>query len=645
MFVQIEEDGLLLNSPLTAMEDTGGNQNGPHRFGSGSGAKCAKQRIWQSDADKKPTLLLDYGTMDSLSQATRKRPMNTKRFAGMIGMLAAVALGVLGVDHWTKNAKAQQTITPMQVAANEPRPSTPTGTNSTIHFQVAPVDGPPAPVVIPKESAPPPLLSTGELEKKLKESIEKLERALPSLPSGEESASPPPVAPLPALPDPPKPNTDLPPAPISKNADTQVPSTPVIPSPTSGERTKNPETPKLPALPDVDATEKDKSAPGIAPAAAPPPRVVSVPLKINEEAPRPLSPSVAPQVNSGASGDTVPMKIAVPMSEPAPLRNVSANVASQEDFQKRLTDLEMKHLKEIVAELAQRMQEMPQGEERRKVELDHTRHSERLTRLMKAAETIARRANDLTGKSVDGDSPWTMHVETVGGKTVLQAIVHRKARFKVTCDRLDLQTPRGTLLAVGQVQIAGEGFMGACERLSIPLHDDRLILEGNAQVGVRTQPMAIVSEGKESLPPLVTEPRRQDESGSSTVPVLHLKGDYLDLRWNDLMSAPGSARIDELQPTTIRATPGPMVKVAYNSPARDEKWSAWGTLLAMPAEKNGSRQYVIQTREGQILAFVRAPANLSLHDYIGKRVSVFGASTREEGRSAPTFSVSHVAWE
>src|SRR5512139_4015219 len=117
--------------------------------------------------------------------------MNTKRFAGIVGMLAAVTLGVLGIDRWTKDAKARQTITPMQVASSEPRPAAaPSGPTSTIHFQVAPTEEPLPPVVIPKESAPPPLLSTGELEKKLKESIEKLERVLPSLPSGEESAAP-----------------------------------------------------------------------------------------------------------------------------------------------------------------------------------------------------------------------------------------------------------------------------------------------------------------------------------------------------------------------------------------------------------------------------------------------------------------------
>jgi hypothetical protein len=263
---------------------------------------------------------------------------------------------------------------------------------------------------------------------------------------------------------------------------------------------------------------------------------------------------------------------------------------------------------------------------------------------MKAVEwSIARRLDDRTGPA---ESPWTMNLETADGKTVLQAMVHRKARFKIVCERLDLQTPRGTLLAVGQVQISGEGFQASCERLSIPLNDDRLVLEGNAEVNVRTQPMALIQEPKDGKPPIV-ESRRPDEKPGSAVPILHLKGDHLDLRWVDIVPSSFSTRADDAQPLPARATTGPVVKVGYNSTS-EEKWSAWGVLLALPAspdDKNGPKQYVIQTREGQILAFVRAPANLSLTEYIGKRVSVFGMPTRESGRTAPTFTASHVAWE
>ncbi|GEM_PF-4234350 len=558
--------------------------------------------------------------------------MNTKRFAGMIVILALVTLGVLGVDRWTKDAKARQTIAPMQVASINPQLVTPTGPSSTVHFQFEPGQAPLPPIVLgkdsdppplppialPKESDPPPLISTGELEKQLKESINNLNKVLPRLAGGEESAAPPPLPPLPQ-------ESQV----FGQEKKITLPQAPSILD------AKDPSVPMLPAANQIGVPPSE---------VAPPP---SPPKGLDPIAPKPLSPSF-----------TTPPPVVENYDRGAFSKN-AATISSQGDFQKRLADLEMKYLNDMIIELDRRMQQMPLSEERRKVAMDHQRYSGRLMRMMKAADMVVDRHIAQTGGVKVGmtDSPWTMHLESVDGKTVLQAIVHQKAKFKVVCDRVDLQAPRGTMLAVGHVQLSGEGFMGACERLSIPLHDDRLILEGNAEVGIRTQPMALIDERKEGVPPLV-EPRKVEEQTLSAVPILHLKGDHLDLRWSDLQpTTPAYTRPD---PTNhpferggaggapmIKGTPGPLVKVAFNSPA-NEKWSDWGTLLALPVApgaKNAPRQYAIQNREGNILAFVRAPANMSLQEYIGKRVSVFGLPTREDGRTVMTFSVSHVAWE
>ncbi len=54
--------------------------------------------------------------------------------------------------------------------------------------------------------------------------------------------------------------------------------------------------------------------------------------------------------------------------------------------------------------------------------------------------------------------------------------------IKITCDQVDLRTQNGLFLASGQVAISGESFECLCERLTIHLHEDRLMLDGKAQV-------------------------------------------------------------------------------------------------------------------------------------------------------------------
>ena len=550
--------------------------------------------------------------------------MNTHRLAGLIGLLAVVTLGVIGIDRWTKDAKARQKISPTQAAASETKQALPFAPSSTIHFQVDPQETPLPPIVLPmeneppalpptvspKESEPPPLISTGELEKQLKESIDNLQKVLPKLPGGEESATLPPPEPAKAS----EPEKKAPPP-----ADEKLSVPPAPPPPLTNV--------EVPLNPNV----------GPAPVAPPLPAPPTEP-----EARKPLDPPANVSQLTPLTGG---------------VRNAAA-IASQDDLQKRLADLEIRYLKDMVAEFDRRMQQMPMGELRRKTALDHQRYSDRLARMLKAAEMVVTHRVEQAGGIKDGitDSPWTMHLEAVDGKTVLQVVVHRKARFKIVCDRLDLQAPRGTMLAVGSVQLSGEGFQGACDRLSIPLHDDRLILEGNAEVGIRTQPLALIDESREGLPPLV-DPRRLDERSSSAVPILHLKGDHLDLRWSDMQSGiPGSTRSDAPHKATIRATPGPMVKVAFNSAAEaQERWSEWGTLQMTAQKKDGRPVYIVADRQGKPLAFVHTPAGMSLAEYVGKRISVFGLQNstderygqelRADGRPVPTFTASHVAWE
>jgi hypothetical protein len=78
--------------------------------------------------------------------------------------------------------------------------------------------------------------------------------------------------------------------------------------------------------------------------------------------------------------------------------------------------------------------------------------------------------------------PWTLRVEIVKGRTLLTAQTGQEVQFRVSCDTLDLHSPRGDIKAAGNVQVDSEGMKGQCEQLSIAWQADQIVLEGNAVV-------------------------------------------------------------------------------------------------------------------------------------------------------------------
>src|SRR5206468_2997174 len=88
-------------------------------------------------------------------------------------------------------------------------------------------------------------------------------------------------------------------------------------------------------------------------------------------------------------------------------------------------------------------------------------------------------------------SPWSFHVVVVDNQSVVTATVNMKHSFRIVCKHLDLQTEQGTLKAKGNVQISGDSLEGTCANLSIPLTDDRLVLEGSAEVRIRKTFLAV----------------------------------------------------------------------------------------------------------------------------------------------------------
>jgi hypothetical protein len=81
-----------------------------------------------------------------------------------------------------------------------------------------------------------------------------------------------------------------------------------------------------------------------------------------------------------------------------------------------------------------------------------------------------------------GPCPWTLRLEIVKGKTRLTAAIGKKVQFRVICDKLNLQAPRGTIEALGEVKISSAGLEGTCDRLAIAWQEDRVVLDGKAQL-------------------------------------------------------------------------------------------------------------------------------------------------------------------
>jgi hypothetical protein len=84
-------------------------------------------------------------------------------------------------------------------------------------------------------------------------------------------------------------------------------------------------------------------------------------------------------------------------------------------------------------------------------------------------------------------SPWKIYLSIVEGRTVLTAKTGAEVQFKVTCDKLDLQAPHGAIQAAGAVKLSSNDLDGTGERLTINLQEDKVILDGRAELRARRE--------------------------------------------------------------------------------------------------------------------------------------------------------------
>jgi hypothetical protein len=73
---------------------------------------------------------------------------------------------------------------------------------------------------------------------------------------------------------------------------------------------------------------------------------------------------------------------------------------------------------------------------------------------------------------------WTFQVAIVKGRTMLEARIGDDVQFTISCDRLEMKTPAGSIQAEGDVKVKGTNIEGTCKKLILLWSDERVQLEG-----------------------------------------------------------------------------------------------------------------------------------------------------------------------
>jgi hypothetical protein len=169
--------------------------------------------------------------------------------------------------------------------------------------------------------------------------------------------------------------------------------------------------------------------------------------------------------------------------------------------------------------------------------------------------------------------------------------------------------------AKGKVQISGDALNGSCEQLTLPLLDDRLVLEGAAEVRIQ---------------------KISGNVGDTRPAAFELKGDKLDLRISELRTSAyieTSWRKVSDDSSEVRTVPA-----SLRPGDAGKTWTTYGTLR----KSKEANVWSLVSNEGQVIAHVMARDGGSLEQYVGRTIAVYGAREGERAGS-PLVRVSHIA--
>ncbi len=132
--------------------------------------------------------------------------------------------------------------------------------------------------------------------------------------------------------------------------------------------------------------------------------------------------------------------------------------------------------------------------------------------------------------------PWTLRVEIVEGRPLLEARNGKEVQLRVNCERLNLQAPEGTIVAQGTVKITAPDLDGVCDKLTISWQEDRVILEKEVRLKCRKDGQEVELTGERLTVKLTaTAPAKSVDASSKTQ-----KADY-----------PASERLTPARPTKV----------------------------------------------------------------------------------------------
>ncbi|MFO0965605.1 MAG: hypothetical protein U0793_08490 [Gemmataceae bacterium] len=91
--------------------------------------------------------------------------------------------------------------------------------------------------------------------------------------------------------------------------------------------------------------------------------------------------------------------------------------------------------------------------------------------------------------------------------------------------------------------------------------------------------------------------------------------------------------------------PAPVTPASGRSISYPPQWSTWGTLRQAPFERDGLPVYILESKDRRVQLYVTTQTGMSLRDYVGRMVCVYGAITyrTDDPRATHFLVASHVA--
>ncbi len=316
--------------------------------------------------------------------------------------------------------------------------------------------------------------------------------AIPPLPAkSPETNSLPILIPLPDMPNAPSPISVI--APTEKGGPKdgfEMPPLPKSPEKTSPPTPAQPvadlpaiPTPKLNAAPPMGRSSAVESPipplPSVQPPSVPPASLPPSPPSVTNAAPPALLPTPKSPLNE-PKGAQLPANLpTIPAPTPEPKVPLPPPTTATE-VQPSLLEPTVKRVSAEVPENPIPAPKPPNDRETKAPALPSAPPSPAVPPMVPPATPMALPSNP----PPTAPSVWNFQMEITQGRTKLIARVHKQVEFLIVCDRVELKAPDGDVMAVGNVQIQGRGIHANCARMTVPLRDDRLNLEGKVEIRV-----------------------------------------------------------------------------------------------------------------------------------------------------------------